>query len=140
MYSMTCTFCEIVSGNLPARVVKETEHTLAFLDIDPIQKGHVLIIPKQHAYDLTAMTEIETNEVMAICKEVMISLRESYNPDSISILQSNGECMDVPHVHFHVIPRFIGDGFGLIEPEISVSENEMNEIARQLRVNMLQFS
>ena len=53
---MTCTFCEIVSGNLPARVVKETEHTLAFLDIDPIQKGHVLIIPKRHAYDLTAMT------------------------------------------------------------------------------------
>jgi len=134
---MTCSFCEIISGNLPARMVKETEETMAFLDIDPIQKGHVLVIPKRHVHDLTDMTDIEMGQVMSLCQEVMLSLRRAYNPDSITILQNNGECMAFPHVHFHVVPRFSGDGFVMIEPEISVSEEEMNRIASQLEKNML---
>ncbi|WP_075619320.1 HIT family protein [Paenisporosarcina indica] len=134
---MTCTFCEIISKNLPARIVKETEETLAFLDIDPIQKGHVLVIPKRHVPDLTDMTDVEMNQVMTLCKEVMSSLRTAYNPDSISIIQNNGECMAFPHVHFHVVPRFTGDGFVMREPEITVSDEEMDRVARELEKNML---
>lgn len=134
---MTCTFCEIVSGNFPARIVKETEETLAFMDIDPIQKGHVLVIPKIHVPDLTDMTDVEMNQVMTLCKEVMSSLKTAYNPNSISIFQNNGECMAFPHVHFHVVPRFTGDGFVMIEPEVTVSDEEMDRVARELEKNML---
>jgi len=134
---MICSFCEIISGCSPARVVKETKETIAFLDIDPIQKGHVLVIPKRHVPDLTDMTDVEMNQVMSLCQEVMNSLRKAYNPDSISIIQNNGECMAFPHVHFHVVPRFTGDGFVMIEPEITVSDEEMNSVARELGKNML---
>lgn len=134
---MTCTFCEIISGNLPARIIKETEEALAFLDIDPIQKGHVLVIPKRHVPDLTDMTDVELNRVMRLCQDVMSSLRTAYNPDSISVIQNNGECMAFPHVHFHIVPRFTGDGFVMIEPEITVSDEEMNNIARELEANMV---
>jgi len=134
---VNCSFCEIISGNLPARMVKETDDTLAFLDIDPIQKGHVLVMPKRHVHDLTEMSAIEMNKVMTLCQEVMQSLRTAYNPDSITIIQNNGECMAFPHVHFHIVPRFSGDGFVMIEPEITVSEEEMNRIARQLEKNMV---
>jgi len=139
MDTMTCVcvFCEIISGNLPARIVKETEETIAFLDIDPIQKGHVLVIPKRHVPDLTDMTDVELNQVMTLCQDVMGSLRAAYNPDSISIIQNNGECMAFPHVHFHVVPRFTEDGFVMIEPEITVSDEEMDGIMGQLVKTMV---
>ena len=129
---MSCVFCEIVSGNLPARTVRETKEALAFLDIDPIQIGHVLIIPKRHRPDLTDMTGNELSEVMGLCQEIMKAIRHAYHPDSVTIIQSNGECMDVPHVHFHVVPRFTDDGFSWNEPDVDFSEKDKDEMAQQL--------
>lgn len=129
---MSCVFCEIVSGNLPARTVKETKEAIAFLDIDPIQIGHVLIIPKRHRPDLTDMTGNELSEVMGLCQEIMKAIRNAYHPDSVTIIQSNGECMDVPHVHFHVVPRFTDDGFSWNEPDVDFSEKDKDEMAQQL--------
>jgi histidine triad (HIT) family protein len=128
-----CIFCRIIKGELPARVVKETEEAIAFLDIDPIQIGHVLVLPKRHVTDLTEMTREENMVVMSVCQDVMYSIRKYYSAESITIMQNNGACMDVPHVHFHIIPRFSGDGFKLVEPDIEVSDFEMDEIARQLK-------
>ena len=134
---MNCVFCRIIKGELPARVVKETDEAIAFLDIDPIQKGHVLVLPKRHVADLTDMTREENMVVMSVCQDVMHSIRKYYTADSITIMQNNGACMDVPHVHFHIIPRFSGDGFKLVEPDIAVSDFEMDEIARQLKIVMV---
>ncbi|MGB3259651.1 HIT family protein [Paenisporosarcina sp.] len=130
---MKCIFCRIIKGELPARVVKETEEAIAFLDIDPIQIGHVLVLPKRHVTDLTEMTREENMVVMSVCQDVMYSIRKYYSAESITIMQNNGACMEVPHVHFHIIPRFSGDGFKLVEPDIDVSDFEMDEIARQLK-------
>ena len=134
---MNCIFCRIINGELPARVVKETEDAIAFLDIDPIQKGHVLVLPKRHVPDLTDMTREENMVVMSVCQDVMHSIRRYYSAESITIMQNNGACMDVPHVHFHIIPRFSGDGFKLVEPDSEVSDLEMDEIARQLISHMV---
>jgi len=134
---VNCVFCRIIKGELPARVVKETDEAIAFLDIDPIQKGHVLVLPKRHVADLTDMTREENMVVMSVCQDVMHSIRKYYTADSITIMQNNGACMDVPHVHFHIIPRFSGDGFKLVEPDIAVSDFEMDEIARQLKIVMV---
>ena len=73
---MKCIFCRIIKGELPARVVKETEEAIAFLDIDPIQKGHVLVLPKRHVADLTDMTREENMVVMSVCQDVMHSIRK----------------------------------------------------------------
>jgi histidine triad (HIT) family protein len=132
-----CIFCRIIKGELPARVVKETEEAIAFLDIDPIQIGHVLVLPKRHVTDLTEMTREENMVVMSVCQDVMYSIRKYYSAESITIMQNNGACMEVPHVHFHIIPRFSGDGFKLVEPDIDVSDFEMDEIARQLKSVMV---
>lgn len=134
---MNCIFCRIIKGELPARVVKETEGAIAFLDIDPIQKGHVLVLPKSHVPDLTDMTREENTAVMSLCQDVMKSIQANYSAESITIMQNNGACMEVPHVHFHIIPRFSGDGFTLVEPDIEVSDFEMDEIARQLKSVMV---
>lgn len=134
---MNCIFCRIIKGELPARVVKETEEAIAFLDIDPIQKGHVLVLPKRHVPDLTDMTIEENMVVMSLCQNVMKSIRECYPAESVTIMQNNGACMEVPHVHFHIIPRFSEDGFKVVEPVIEISNGEMDEIARQLKRNMV---
>lgn len=134
---MNCVFCRIIKGELPARVIKETEEAIAFLDIDPIQKGHVLVLPKRHVPDLTDITREENMVVLSVCQDVMHSIRKYYSAESITIMQNNGACMDVPYVHFHIIPRFSGDGFKVVEPDIEVSDFEMDEIARQLKSVMV---
>jgi histidine triad (HIT) family protein len=108
-----CVFCKIVSGDIPSYKVYETEETLAILDINPVAKGHVLVIPK--GSDSSNIFDISADEwaaVMETVRVVAIALEKALNADGINLRMNNREHagQDVFHPHMHIIPRFKGDG------------------------------
>lgn len=107
-----CIFCKIIKGEIPSTRLYEDEHVLAFMDIGPIIRGHALVIPKQHVDPITAASPEQLARVIAVVQKVAQAQKSGLGADGINIHQSNGACAGqvVPHLHFHVIPRFEGDG------------------------------
>ena len=107
-----CIFCRIVAGELPSAKVYEDADTLAFMDIGPIVKGHTLVIPKQHLDPITATPEPVLAKLMAVVKKIAQAQMNGLRADGVNVLQMNGAAAGqvVPHIHFHVIPRFTTDG------------------------------
>ena len=110
--SANCIFCRIVAGELPAVKVYEDADTLAFMDIGPIIKGHTLVIPKQHFDPITATPEPVLAKLMAVVKKIAQAQMNALQADGVNVMQTNGAVAGqvVPHIHFHVIPRFTTDG------------------------------
>ncbi len=109
---MDCIFCKIVKGELPSNLVYEDDLIMCFLTIEPINEGHVLIIPKNHYLDTDEIpTEVVTS-MMVLSKRIVKVIKEKYSPDGYSIMQNGGEFNDIGHYHMHVFPRYKGDGFG----------------------------
>jgi histidine triad (HIT) family protein len=111
-----CIFCHIAKGTAPASKVYSNERILAFLDIHPVNPGHILIIPKKHTAQLSDLDE-ETGGIMfKTAMQVAAALRRSgVRCEGVTLHLADGEAafQEVFHVHLHVIPRFKGDGFGL---------------------------
>lgn len=107
-----CVFCKIVAGQIPSTRVYEDDAILAFLDIGPIIKGHTLVIPKAHHETLTDVPPALLARVIEGVRRVAVAQRAGLKADGVNVHQSNGAVAGqvVPHVHFHVIPRFAGDG------------------------------
>ncbi|KAF9280564.1 Adenosine 5'-monophosphoramidase [Mortierella alpina] len=98
-----CLFCRIVKREIPSKVLFETEHSLAFLDIGPLSEGHTVVIPKHHAQFLHELPDAEMVDLLPTAKKVAQAIGcKDYN-----ILQNNGRIAHqaVDHVHFHVIPK-----------------------------------
>jgi len=111
-----CVFCRIASGRAIASVVREDATTLAFMDIRPMNPGHVLVIPKAHATLLQELPPGSSAPVLEAAREISAALRRSdVRCDAVSLYLADGReaGQEVSHVHLHVIPRFRGDGFGL---------------------------
>jgi histidine triad (HIT) family protein len=106
----TCLFCKIIAGQIPAFNVYEDEHTFAFLDIAPFEKGHVLVVPKSHAAYLTDLQPEVLFPFIKAVQSVAALLLKKMPCDGFNLLQNNGACATqaVPHVHFHIIPRWNG--------------------------------
>ena len=105
-----CIFCKIVKGEIPAKILYEDEKTLAFLDISPRSKGHTLVIPKEHYETFEELPEEVAIDLIKTIKKVIKRLK-SLNPDGYNILNNNRPVagQEVPHVHFHIIPRYKGE-------------------------------
>lgn len=109
---MDCIFCKIVKGEIPSNVIYEDELIMCFLDIEPINEGHVLIIPKNHYLDADEIPTEVLLSMMALSKKIVKIIKEKYSPDGYSIMQNGGEFNDIGHYHMHIFPRYKGDGFG----------------------------
>ena len=105
-------FCKIVAGEIPAIKVFENDQVLAFMDIGPIVKGHVLVIPKTHHNPLSQIPDEVLAQVIAAVRRVAQAQQDGLGADGVNVHQSNGAAAGqvVPHLHFHVIPRFKHDG------------------------------
>jgi len=112
---MDCIFCRIVAGGLPAFKVYEDTATLAFMDINPLCEGHVLVIPKAHAPNLWEIEESALRDTIATVRTVARGLKSTLDLDSMNLVQSNGPwaLQSVDHLHFHLVPRRKGDGVPL---------------------------
>jgi histidine triad (HIT) family protein len=111
-----CIFCQIVSGTKPSSQVFRDERCTVFMDIRPINDGHVLVIPNRHAPHLSDLDPDDGAHLFQIAQQLAGALRTSGVPcEGVNLLLSDGRAamQEVFHVHLHVIPRFSGDGFGL---------------------------
>lgn len=132
-----CIFCDIVAGKLPKSVVYEDELALAFMDILPINTGHVLVIPKQHFTYLSDMDEDTGAHLFRVAMRVQAAIRRSGVPcEGINLFLADGEAafQEVFHVHLHVFPRYKGDSFR-IEDDWSAhpTREELDEVAGKIR-------
>ncbi len=111
MESDNCIFCKIVAGDLPSTKIYEDDRALAFLDIGPLVKGHTLVIPKAHYDPLTEIPDELLGHLMGVVKRVTQGLLTGLHADGVNIHQANGAAAGqvVPHLHFHVVPRFESD-------------------------------
>jgi histidine triad (HIT) family protein len=110
MTDAACIFCKIIAGEIPAYKVYEDECALAFLDIAPFEKGHVLVVSKRHAPTLPDLPDNALGGLLAAVKTVASGLLANLPCDGFNVLQNNGACASqtIPHVHFHVVPRWNG--------------------------------
>jgi histidine triad (HIT) family protein len=128
-----CIFCRILAGTIPCAQVYADAHALAFLDIGPFEKGHTLVIPRLHAPTLPDLPEIEAAALGVAIRRVGELLLSRLPCDGFNVLQSNGACATqvVPHVHFHVIPRWDGRPINWI-PGAYANAAEMTATAARL--------
>jgi histidine triad (HIT) family protein len=106
-----CIFCKIVAGALPATIVDQDEHTLAFMDINPATRGHALVIPRAHTQDLLSIEESELQAVAVAAQRLARRVKERLGADGVNVINSCGAAawQTVFHFHLHVIPRYVDD-------------------------------
>ncbi len=105
-----CVFCN--RDNIMTDIIYEDELVMAFKDYEPINEGHVLLIPKEHFLDVDEMPDELLAHLMLVSKKIVADLKEVYHPAGYSIMQNGGAFNDVGHYHLHIFPRYEGDGFG----------------------------
>ncbi|OYT26567.1 MAG: HIT family hydrolase [Candidatus Altiarchaeales archaeon ex4484_96] len=133
---MDCLFCKIAAGNISSEKIYETQDAMAFLDINPISKGHAVVIPKKHSQHLTQLNQDELGLLFDAVKQVSLMIEKGLNPDGFNIGVNQGKTAGqaIPHLHVHVIPRYLGDGGGSLHSIISNPPDEsIEETARRLR-------
>lgn len=111
-----CVFCKILEGKLPASKVYEDDTVLAFMDLNPVNTGHMLVIPKKHAPYLEELDNETSGHMMKIAHKLNKALRSTDIPcEGVNLFLADGEAamQEVFHSHLHIIPRYKGDGFGL---------------------------
>lgn len=129
-----CVFCKIIEKKLPSYPIFENENVIAILDIDPINEGHVLVIPKKH---VNAIDELPTEmfmEAMVLAQKIVKALKECYHADGYSIMQNGGQFCDFGHCHIHIFPRYVNDGFSwnYSDEEFKCSEEIAEKIKKLL--------
>ncbi len=121
-----CLFCTIVAGDIPCYKVYEDEKTLAFLDINPINKGHTLVIPKVH---VSRISEFEDEDLVGFYRalqKVTGAVERAVRLDGLNLFVNQGKDAGqlIPHFHCHITPRLKGDGLKMEIPSLKLSEDE----------------
>ena len=111
MRDENCIFCKILAGEIPSTAVYEDDDFKAILDVSPAARGHVIILPKNHAANIYELPDDDASKIMVVAKKIATAIEKAYHCDGVNILQNNGEAagQTVFHLHVHVIPRFKGD-------------------------------
>jgi len=134
-YNKDCLFCKIIKGKIPCAKVYEDKDFLAFLDINPIAKGHTLIIPKKHFINLLDTDDKYLKKMLPVIKKIMLSHKERLNCNGFNILNANEKAgqQSVFHLHIHIVPRFDDDGYDTW-PRTGYIKEDLNELAKKLTI------
>ena len=133
-----CVFCKIVAGEIPCFKVYEDDATLAFMDINPVGDGHVLVIPKAHFADVVAVSEDAIGAVAAAARKVARAVQAALAPPGLNLMQCNGEAaaQSVQHFHMHVIARRIDDGLNMNWPIVPGDMAAIAATAERIRAHL----
>jgi len=128
-----CVFCKIINGSLPCYKVYENEHILAFLDINPVNKGHTLVVPKEHYERLEKVPDDLLRELIIAIKKVGKAVIKGVGAEAFNLGLNNGKDAGqlVMHIHFHIMPRFKNDGLKLW-PGKKYEEGEAEKIREKI--------
>jgi histidine triad (HIT) family protein len=113
---MSCIFCRIIGGEVPAEVVARAPDVLAFLDVQPLADGHVLVVPRAHALRIEDLAPAEADALLRTVVRLAGPVREALGAAGTTIGINNGDAtgQTIPHVHVHIVPRWEGDGAGSV--------------------------
>lgn len=131
-----CIFCKIAAGQIPAHKVYEDEYCFAFLDIHPHAKGHTVVIPKKHGMFTSDFQDKDFQFLMLGVKKSMERIQKVLAPDGFNVGWNHGSVAGqvVPHLHIHIMPRYINDGGGSMHSIISNPGNEgVEEVAKKFK-------
>jgi histidine triad (HIT) family protein len=133
-----CIFCRIVARQIPATVVHEDEHTLAFMDLGQVNPGHVLVAVKKHAESLYALDDAQAGAVLRAAARVARAIRDAFGPQGLSVYQANGKAagQTVFHYHVHLVPRHEGDGMALTWPVKNPPREKLVEYAEKIKARL----
>jgi histidine triad (HIT) family protein len=133
-----CVFCRIVARQIPATVVHEDEHTLAFMDLGQVNPGHVLVAVKRHAENLYALDDAQAGAVLRAAARVARAIRDAFAPQGLSVYQANGKVagQTVFHYHVHLVPRHEGDGMALTWPVKNPPREKLEEYAAKIMASL----
>jgi len=132
---MSCLFCKIANKEIDSKIVYEDEFSVAFLDINPSQKGHLLVIPKKHYQNLNEIPEEEIVKLFEIVKKMTILLKEKLNVSSFNIGWNHGKDAGqvINHLHIHIIPRYPNDGGGSMQTIVETGDDNLEETYQKLK-------
>ncbi len=136
----SCIFCKILQGELPADRVYEDEQVLAFMDINPVNHGHVLIIPKTHYSELRSIPLATSVAIWEVVKKVEEAVWQTpgLRCEGTNVLLNNGAVagQEVFHTHFHVIPRLSGDGTRFHFKTVSSTDEMRKDWAGKIKAQL----
>lgn len=130
-----CIFCKIANGEIPSATVYEDSVCRVILDVNPANKGHALIIPKEHFDNIYSIDAETAAKILTIATEVAKAQKAELNPDGLNILQNNGEAagQTVFHFHMHLVPRYIKDNVTMTWIPGKADTEELSTLSKALR-------
>ena len=129
-----CIFCKIIAGEIPSVKLYEDDLVYAFLDIAPINKGHILVIPKEHHESASTIPESTAGRMMKIGTRLGIALKRTMDYDAYNLHLADGKAAGqvVMHAHLHVVPRGVDDDFRWNWRQLQYADGEAAELAEKL--------
>ena len=133
-----CVFCKMVAGQIPVTKIYEDDVVLSFLDINPISDGHTLVIPRQHFERLHDCPSDILGQIGSRLGKIAKAVAVGMNSDGYNLLCNNGAAAGqlVGHLHFHIIPRNVGDGLFDHWPSYKYQQSQIETLAAQIRANL----
>lgn len=130
-----CLFCKIISGKIPGEKVYEDEDSFAFLDINPVNVGHTLLVPKMHYENIFDIPEELLCKIAANSKKLSITIKKALDADGVNVMTNNGKAAGqlVFHSHTHIVPRYESDGFQHWKGRRPYKDGEAKEVADKIK-------
>jgi histidine triad (HIT) family protein len=134
-----CVFCDIVDGTIPSYTVYEDDAVVAFLDANPLARGHTLVVPKAHHERVNDLSAALAADLFAAVPDVTEAVERAVDAEATTVAINNGAAagQEVPHVHVHVVPRSAADGgrpiHALIEDRPDVDDDDLADVADAIR-------
>lgn len=136
---MNCIFCKISKGEIPTKILLESEHSIAFLDAFPLTRGHTLVIPKNHHEKIQNMSYDENSDLFSTVHKIISRVDKLTGATLVAIHNGKEAGQDIPHVHVHLVPRSKNDSGGpihsLFDSTLNVSDSELDEIYETLKAS-----
>lgn len=129
-----CLFCKIISGEIPSTKVYEDDRCYAFLDINPVNIGHTLLVPKTHSENLYTVEDEDIAHIATVLKKLSVAVKKAISADGINIEMNNDPVAGqlIFHAHIHIVPRFEGDGFAHWHGARGYNDGEMKEVSEKI--------
>lgn len=137
-----CVICKLLAGELEVSMVHQDDLCSAFMDIQPVNRGHVLVVPNRHIAEVPGLTEAESARMLVLAQRINAALRKSgLKCEGVNFFLADGEAagQEVFHVHLHIFPRFTKDGFRLVLPSHygkQPSRRSLDETAALIRKHL----
>jgi len=133
-----CIFCKIIEGEIPSTKIYEDDLVLAFMDISPINKGHILVIPKEHHAGSSTIPENVAGRMFHVGSRIGVALRRGLDYDGFNLHLADGACAGqvVMHAHLHIVPRGVEDGFHWNWRHLKYADGEASEAAEKIKAKL----